>query len=93
VLATQEHLTYAESFDAALKQLLGQPQNATPAKPEPGKTGEQTTAPPSTAELIKKAGQAFADYQRLTSEGKLSEAGQKLDELKQTLNQLQSQQK
>ena len=35
------------------------------------------------------AAQTFADYQRLTSEGKLGEAGQKLDELKRILDQLQ----
>ena len=90
VLATQERLTYAESFDAALKQLLGQPQKTAAKETEPG--GNQT-APSSVNDLIKQANQAFADYQRLTSEGKLSEAGQKLDELKRILNQLQSQQK
>jgi hypothetical protein len=31
--------------------------------------------------LIAEAGKDFADYQRLTAEGKLGEAGQKLDEL------------
>ncbi|MGB0064524.1 MAG: hypothetical protein WBP85_08775 [Terracidiphilus sp.] len=43
-------------------------------------------APGST--LIGQASRDFADYQRLTSEGKLSEAGQKLDDLKHTLDQL-----
>ena len=89
VLATQERLTYAENFETALKQLLGQPQKAT----EPGKAPENQAAPTSVNELIKQASQAFADYQRLTSEGKLAEAGQKLDELKRILNQLQSQAK
>jgi hypothetical protein len=32
--------------------------------------------------LIAQAGKDFSDYQRLTSEGKLGEAGQKLDDLK-----------
>jgi len=32
--------------------------------------------------LISEAGRDFSDYQRLTSEGKLAEAGQKLDDLK-----------
>jgi uncharacterized protein len=94
VLATQERLTYAENFDTALKQLLGQTQKTGAKETEPAKTGEkQTAAASSVDDLIKKASQAFADYQRLTSEGKLAEAGQKLDELKQALNQLQSQQK
>jgi hypothetical protein len=35
-----------------------------------------------------KPGKDFADYQRLTSEGKLGEAGQKLDELKQVIDRL-----
>ena len=36
---------------------------------------------------------AFAEYQRLTAEGKLAEAGQKLDDLKRILDQLQKDQK
>jgi hypothetical protein len=39
-------------------------------------------------ELISQAGKAFTDYQRLTAEGKLGEAGQKLDELKRTIEKL-----
>jgi uncharacterized membrane protein (UPF0182 family) len=91
VLATQERLTYAENFETALKQLLGQPER-TPAK-ETGvvKPGETAPVPPSIDGLIKQASQAFADYQRLTAEGRLSEAGQKLDELKRILDQLQNQ--
>ncbi len=93
VLATQERLVYAESFEAALAQLLGQPQK-TAAKPtEEKKTPETGTAAPSANELIKRAGQTFADYQRLTAEGKLAEAGQKLDDLKRILDQLQKGQK
>ena len=38
--------------------------------------------------LIAQAGKDFSDYQRLTSEGKLGEAGQKLDELKQVLDRM-----
>jgi uncharacterized membrane protein (UPF0182 family) len=92
VLATQERLTYAENFDTALKQLLGQPQKATENEPTAAGPNEKPAAQ-SVNELIKQAGQAFADYQRLTAEGKLTEAGQKLDELKRILNQLQSQPK
>lgn len=88
VLATQERLVFAESFDAALAQLLGKPQ-PTEAKP-PGDKTQPQTAPPASAELIKRASQTFADYQRLTAEGKLAEAGQKLDDLKRILDQLQS---
>jgi hypothetical protein len=38
--------------------------------------------------LVAQAGRDFSDYQRLTAEGKLSEAGQKLDDLKHTLDKL-----
>jgi hypothetical protein len=38
--------------------------------------------------LIGQAGRDFSDYQRLTSEGKLAEAGQKLDDLKRVLGEL-----
>jgi uncharacterized membrane protein (UPF0182 family) len=101
VLATQERLTYAENFETALKQLLGQPEKApgkekeeaAGKKPEPTKAGDKPPIPPSIDALIKQASQAFADYQRLTAEGRLSEAGQKLDELKRTLDQLQNQPK
>jgi uncharacterized membrane protein (UPF0182 family) len=93
VLATQERLTYADSFEAALKQLLGQPQKAAEKETRTAAPGEKPAMPPSSGELIKNAAQAFADYQRLTSEGKLAEAGQKLDELKRALDQLQTQQK
>ncbi|HEX9200628.1 MAG TPA: hypothetical protein VF865_13780, partial [Acidobacteriaceae bacterium] len=43
--------------------------------------------------LIAEAGKDFADYQRLTSEGKLGEAGQKLDQLKRVLDQLNAHRK
>jgi hypothetical protein len=39
-------------------------------------------------QLINRAIQEFEDYQRLTSEGKLGEAGKKLEEHKRTLEEL-----
>lgn len=95
VLATQEKLTYAANFETALNQLLGttSPPNAKDAetkKPDGDGTQTKADSPPSTAALIKLAGQTFADYQRLTSEGKLGEAGQKLDELKRILGEMQN---
>ncbi|MFZ1700091.1 MAG: UPF0182 family protein [Pyrinomonadaceae bacterium] len=93
VLATQERLTYASDFETALTQLMGLKPTETD-KPPPSAEGEPTPQAPSPAnDLIRRAGQTFADYQRLTSEGKLGEAGKKLDELKQILEQLQGQQK
>jgi len=93
VLATQEKLVYAENFEAALAQLIGQPEKAAAKQPEAQKSGDTSASVPPTTELIKLAGQAFADYQRLTAEGKLAEAGQKLDDLKRILGQLQGGQK
>jgi acyl-CoA reductase-like NAD-dependent aldehyde dehydrogenase len=57
--------------------------------------GAATTAPAAgnTAgrnPLIVAAAQDLADYQRLTAEGKLAEAGQKLEDLKRKLEQLQA---
>ena len=43
--------------------------------------------------LIGQAGRDFADYQQLTSEGKLAEAGQKLDDLKRVLGELSAHRK
>jgi len=94
VLSTQERLTYASDFDTALRQLLGEAQKTTAAKEEETRKSEGKPAvPPSINELIKQASQAFADYQRLTAEGKLSDAGKKLDDLKRILEQLQGGQK
>ena len=38
--------------------------------------------------LVDQANQALADYRRLTSEGRLGDAGSKLDELKRVLEQM-----
>jgi hypothetical protein len=43
--------------------------------------------------LIAEAAKDFSDYQRLTAAGKLGEAGQKLDELKRKLEELNSRQR
>ena len=50
----------------------------------------------STADLnalIAEAAKDLADYQRLTAEGKLGEAGQKLEELKRVLDKLNTRKK
>ena len=92
VLATQERLVYAANFEAALTQLMGEPVKTAVKEGEPNKTAEPK-AEQASGDLIKLAGQTFADYQRLTAEGKLGEAGQKLDELKRILDQLQAREK
>jgi uncharacterized membrane protein (UPF0182 family) len=97
VVGTQEKLTYAANFETALRQLLGETQTTVPtnAKADDTKTpdGNQGAPQSSSDDLIKQAAQNLADYQRLTAEGKLGEAGQKLDELKRSLGELQRRQK
>jgi hypothetical protein len=48
---------------------------------------------PDLRNLITAAGKDLAEYQRLTAEGKLGEAGQKLEELKRKLEELNSRSK
>ena len=99
VLATQDRLAYGTNFDEALNSLFGESAKpSTETKPEapsananpapPGSASPQPTAPPNVQQLISRAIQEFADYQRLTSEGKLGEAGKKLEEHKRTLEEL-----
>ncbi len=91
VLATQDRLAYATTFDEALKLMLGGrsgslAQPSTTGQPTP--PGNKPEAGASVAALISRANQALADYRRLTSEGKLAEAGAKLDEIKNALEEL-----
>jgi uncharacterized membrane protein (UPF0182 family) len=100
VLALQDRLAYGPTFEAALSSLFGSAPSAlstTDANPQPAQVAAgpvgPTVAPAAdvdTRTLIGRASQDFADYQRLTAAGKLAEAGQKLDALKQTLDQLSS---
>lgn len=100
VLATQDRLAYAQRFPEALAQLLqggGAGQGATSAaSASTGVPAQQTekTSPPGAApatdvkSLVDRANQALSEYRRLTSEGKLGEAGARLDDLKRTLEEL-----
>jgi hypothetical protein len=93
VLALQDRLAYAPTFEGALSSLFGTGSSSLSSVEAP-----QTLVAPETAgktkpaenlnSLIAQAGKDFSDYQRLTSEGKLSEAGQKLDDLKHVLDRL-----
>ena len=47
-------------------------------------------APSDVNALISVAARDFEDYQQLTADGKLAEAGEKLEELKRTLEALQA---
>jgi uncharacterized membrane protein (UPF0182 family) len=94
VLALQDRLAYAPTFEGALASLYGsQPSSlsATEAQrpaTEPGAATAQSQPASDLKSLIAQAGKDFSDYQHLTSEGKLSDAGQKLDDLKRTLDKL-----
>jgi uncharacterized protein len=87
VLATQDRLAYATTFDAALRLLL-ENRGGSLSESSGGGGSSKTSTGAATGTLISRANQALTDYQRLTSEGKLGEAGAKLDELKGILEEL-----
>jgi uncharacterized protein len=93
VLALQDRLVYAPTFEGALAQLFGGAGSVAPVTPAaagatPASPARAGTATPDVDALIAEAARALADYQRLTAEGKLGEAGQKLDQLKRALEEL-----
>jgi uncharacterized membrane protein (UPF0182 family) len=93
VLALQDRLAYAPTFEAALSSLFGTESSSLSAAAvsqpiTPGKGPSQPATASDLKSLIAQAAKDFSDYQRFTSEGRLGDAGQKLDDLKQTLNKL-----
>ena len=99
VLALQDRLAYGPTFEAALAALFGDGSStleaaATNTNAQATSTSVSTagaaTAPPTVNALIGEAAKDLSDYQRLTAEGKLAEAGQKLEHLKATLEKLNS---
>jgi uncharacterized protein len=96
VLALQDKLAYGPTFEDAMRSLFGgatSSMNPGPASeaPRPGQPATAgATANPSADlnALIDAAARDLSDYQRLTAEGKLGEAGQKLEQLKQKLDEL-----
>ena len=91
VLALQDRLAYAPTFEAALASLFGSETSSLSSAEAPRAAPEAGGAPKPAENLntlIPQAGKDFSDYQRLTSEGKLGEAGQKLDDLKRVLEKL-----
>ncbi len=94
VLALQDRLAYAPSFEGALASLFGSESSSLSQEEAPQAQTAATTGAPKQAEsqgsLITQASRDFSDYQRLTSEGKLADAGQKLDDLKRVLDKLSS---
>ena len=96
VLALQDRLAYGATFEAAMAGLFNGEASSTSAAAEPAAAPSPNaaiTTPPSAPStdrtvLIHDAAQDLSDYQRLTSEGKLGEAGSKLEQLKRALDTL-----
>jgi hypothetical protein len=94
VLALQDRLAYGPTFESALSSLFGGSASTLSVAETPNATTETAASPklPGASEslnsLINEAGRDFSDYQRLTSDGKLAEAGQKLQALKQVIEEL-----
>jgi uncharacterized membrane protein (UPF0182 family) len=103
VLALQDRLAYGPTFEVAMAALFGNGQSTlatapnapsapnappTPSAPAPSSSGQAPPASTDVNGLISAAAKDLADYQRLTAEGKLGEAGQKLEALKQKLELL-----
>src|SRR5579871_1581556 len=94
VLALQDRLAYAPTFDAALAALFrsGSSTLEATASPQPATSppiaGAAAPSAPNFSALASEAAKDLSDYQRLTAEGKLGEAGQKLDDLKKVLEKL-----
>ena len=94
VLALQDRLAYGPTFESALTALFGggvssMSPTAAPVAPAHGAPASAAAQPAQDINtLIKEAAQDLSDYQRLTAEGRLGEAGQKLEHLKRTLDKL-----
>jgi len=105
VLALQDKLAYGPTFESAMAALFGGAASsmsaptttaaAVPAEPMRGAPASAASPQPAADlnALIAEAAKDLADYQRLTAEGKLGEAGQKLEELKRTLDKLNARQR
>jgi uncharacterized protein len=93
VLALQDRLAYGPTFDAAMASLFGSQEPGGTASIQPSKAnGAAGASKDELDKLITEAAHDLSEYQRLTSEGKLGEAGQKLEQLKAALDALHSRQ-
>jgi uncharacterized membrane protein (UPF0182 family) len=100
VLALQDQLAYGPTFESAMAALFGGAVSsmsavAVPAEPVRGAPASSASPQPAADlnALIAEAAKDLADYQRLTAEGKLGEAGQKLEQLKRALDKLNTRQR
>ena len=103
VLALQDRVAYGPTFEIALASLLGKGTSSLTLEPatvpsapsssaaRPAAQPPAPSAPSDSNALITAAARDLAEYQRLTAEGKLGEAGQRLEALKQKLDQLANQ--
>ena len=97
VLALQDRLAYGSTFEAALRSLFGGEVSSLTADNGPQASqasaaalGVATKPADDLNALITGAAKDLEDYQRLTAQGKLGEAGQKLEQLKTKLDALNS---
>ncbi|HET6178317.1 MAG TPA: UPF0182 family protein [Candidatus Sulfotelmatobacter sp.] len=101
VLALQDRLAYGPTFESAMRSLFGGEVSSLSTAASPVELERKAAVPaaatkPAPADLnllITGAAKDLADYQRLTAEGKLGEAGQKLEQLKRKLDELKARQK
>jgi hypothetical protein len=97
VLAVQDRLAYGPTFEAALASLFGGTTSSLSATEQTQPAALASSVGPAAEgdlnALIAEAGKDLADYQRLTAEGKLGEAGQKLEALKRAIEKLNAHQK
>ena len=97
VLALQDRLAYGSTYEAALSALFEGTSSSLTAGNEPQRAAAQTSTTTTNTQqpagkdvhgTIAEAAKALEDYQRLTAQGKLGEAGQKLEELKRAIEEL-----
>jgi uncharacterized membrane protein (UPF0182 family) len=97
VLALQDRLAYGTTFEAALASLFNGTESSITQVAAAALSAGAATAPSAAPAVgaptnrnaeIQQAAQDLAEYQRLTAQGKLGEAGAKLDALKVVLNRL-----
>ena len=100
VLALQDRLAYGPTFDSAMRALFGGEASSLTGTTASAELERGAAAPAAATKpgsdvnaLITGAAKDLADYQRLTAEGKLGEAGQKLEQLKRKLEELNARQK
>ncbi|MGC1163077.1 MAG: UPF0182 family protein [Candidatus Sulfotelmatobacter sp.] len=104
VLALQDKLAYGPTFESAMASLFGGTVSsmtapaispgAVPAEVARSTPGSAFSPQPAAdlKALVAEAAKDLADYQRLTAEGKLGDAGKKLEELKSALEKLNARQ-